>query len=295
MKMQIRLKTSTAITLLAMSFIASTAAAFAADGCGVFINKAVQGKRTVLLSDGNAWSLFQQYLAEAESQGLKVNLSQVNVVLASSKQRKEFGLDWKQMLTGNSKKEIWARQLRDVTADNDAALSREASRQKWDVVCYTGSETVVQEARRGGQGEAKVPLEAKQHFQQGMQYASRRDYANACKEFSNAIQVSPGFAAAYSNRGVANLQQKKFDLAEDDLRKAVELGPKDGRNHYNMACWYSLQGQVGRGLASIDSALSNGFSDYEALRKDRDLSRLRQSSDWQKTLEKHKIFIGSGK
>jgi Tfp pilus assembly protein PilF len=71
-----------------------------------------------------------------------------------------------------------------------------------------------------------------------MQYASRRDYVNACKEYER--------------------QQKKFDLAEDDLRKAIELGPKDRRNHYNMACWYSLQGQVSRGLASIDTALSIG-------------------------------------
>lgn len=293
MKMQMSLKI-TILTVLSISFLASTAAS-ADEGCGVFINKGVEGKRTVLLSDGNAWSLFQQYLAEAESQGLKVNLSKVNVVLASKSQRKEFGLDWKQMLTGNSKKEIWARQLKNVTADNDAALNREAARQKWDMVCYAGAESSPQEARKPARGEAKVPLEAKQHLQQGMQYASRRDYVNACKEFSNAIQLSPGFATAYSNRGVAYMQQKKFDLAEDDLKKAVELGPKDGKNHYNMACWYSLQGQVGRGLASIDTALSNGFSDYEALRKDRDLARLRQSGDWQKTLEKHKIFIGSGK
>ena len=158
----------------------------------------------------------------------------------------------------------------------------------------------MKEARQASPGEVKpsadkIPLEAKQHFQQGMQYAARRDYSNACKEFSNALRVSPGYAAAYSNRGVAYMQQKKLDLAEDDLKKAVELGPRDGRNHYNLACWYALQGQVGRGVASLDSALANGFSDYQALRKDRDLTNLRKSAEWQKTLDKHKIFLGSGK
>ena len=279
---------------------AATAVAYAGDACGVLLNKAPLAQRTVLLSDGNAWSLFQQYLGEAENQSVKLNLSKVKVVLVSKREKKEYRLDWKQMITGDSKRDIWARLLKNVSADNDEAVYKEAARQKWDIVCYTGSDSAVKEVRKAPAAEGKtgsdsIPLEAKQHFQQGMQNAARRDFPNACKEFSNAIRITPGYAAAYSNRGVAYMQQRKFDLAEDDLKKAVELGPRDGKSHYNLACWYSLQGQVGRGLASIDSALANGFSDYQALRKDRDLSSLRKSAEWQKTLDKHKVFLGNGK
>ena len=287
-------------TVLCCTLATSIATAYAGDACDVLISKAPLPQRTVLLSDGNAWSLFQQYLGEAENQAVKINLSKVKVVLASNKEKKEFRLDWKQMITGDSKREIWARMLKKVNADNDGALYKEAARQKWDVVCYSGSDTAVKEVRTapsaaGKAGSGPIPLEARQHFQQGMQYAARRDFSNACKEFTSAIRVSPGYASAYSNRGVAYMQQKKFDLAEDDLKKAVELEPREGRNHYNLACWYSLQDQVGRGLASIDSALANGFNDYQALRKDRDLSALRKNPDWQKTLDKHKVFLGSGK
>jgi tetratricopeptide (TPR) repeat protein len=128
----------------------------------------------------------------------------------------------------------------------------------------------------------------------GDRYAARRDFTNAIKEFTNAIQKQPSYAAAYSNRGVSYMQQNKFDLAEDDLKKAIELGPKDGKNHYNLACWYSLQNQTGRGLVSLDNALANGFNDYNSLRKDRDLANLRKSPDWQKVLDKHKIFLNGG-
>lgn len=287
-------------TALCCSLAASIATAYAGDACGVLISKAPLPQRTVLLSDGNAWSLFQQYLGEAENQAIKINLSKVKVVLVSNKEKKEFRLDWKQMITGDSKKEIWARLLKKVNADNDEAVYKEAARQKWDVVCYSGNDGAVKEVRvapsaAGKAGSAPIPLEARQHFQQGMQYAARRDFSNACKEFTSAIRVSPAYASAYSNRGVAYMQQRKFDLAEDDLKKAVELDSRDGRNHYNLACWYSLQDQVGRGLASIDSALANGFNDYQTLRKDRDLSALRKNRDWQKTLDKHKVFLGSGK
>lgn len=273
--------------------------ASAADPCPVVINKAPLAQRTVLLSDGNAWSLFQQYLGEAENRGVKLNLSKVKVVLVAKKEKKEYRVDWKQMITGDSKRDIWARQLRNVTADRDEAACKEAIRRKWDLVCYSGAEAkrsaYGSRSEQGRGGADGITIEAKQHFQQGMQYAAHRDFTNAGKEFSNAISKSPGYAAAYSNRGVAYLQQRKFDLAEDDLKKAVELGPSDGKSHYNLACWYALQGQTGRGLASIDAALANGFSDYQSLRKDKDLVNLRKSRDWQKTLEKHKVFLGSGK
>lgn len=288
------------LTLLFCSWAAFPANADTGDPCGVFIGKGATPQRTVLLSDGNAWSLLQQYLREAESQSLKINLSKVTVVLVSNKERKEYRLDWKQMITGDSKKEIWARMLKQVKAEKDQAAYQEAARQKWDIVCYSGTDGIVKEARRlpaaeGKAGSGPVPLEARQHFQQGVQYAARRDFSNAGKEFTSAIRISPGYASAYSNRGVAYMQQKEFDLAEDDLKKAVELESRDGRNHYNLACWYSLQGQTGRGLAALDSALANGFSDYQALRKDRDLAALRKDPDWRKTLDKHKVFLGGGK
>lgn len=226
-----------------------------------------------------------------------MNLSKVKVVVVSNKKKSELEIGWKQMITGDSRKDIWARLLKSVNADRDEAAQREAVRQKWDVVCYAGTDGAPNEVARTQTAQNKdaaniTSIEARQHFQQGIQYAAHRDYSNAGKEFSNAIRISPAYAAAYSNRGVVYMQQKKFDLAEDDLKKAVELGPADGKNHYNLACWFSLQGQVGRGLVSLDKALTAGFSDYQALRRDKDLSNLRKSADWQRTLDKHKIFLG---
>ena len=44
-------------------------------------------------------------------------------------------------------------------------------------------------------------------------------------------------------------------------------------------------------LDEIDAALSRGFSDYDALRKDSDLDNVRQHPEFRKILEKHKVFI----
>jgi tetratricopeptide (TPR) repeat protein len=87
------------------------------------------------------------------------------------------------------------------------------------------------------------------------------------------------------------MQQKKFNKAEEDLRRAKELAPKSASVSYNYACLHSLKGNVDLALDEIDSALNNGFSDYDALRLDPDLTNVRKHPDFRKILEKHKVFI----
>jgi tetratricopeptide (TPR) repeat protein len=114
---------------------------------------------------------------------------------------------------------------------------------------------------------------------------------NAINEFSNAIKKDPGYATAYSNRSVAYMMQKKYNLALDDLKKAKELKPNDPAIRYNLASCHSLMGNVDLGFVELDAALANGFNDYDTLRKDPDIANLRKSPDWRKTLEKYKVFI----
>jgi len=114
---------------------------------------------------------------------------------------------------------------------------------------------------------------------------------NAINEFSNAIKKDPGYATAYSNRSVAYMMQKKYNLALDDLKKAKELKPSDPAVRYNTAACHSLMGNVDLAFVELDAALANGFNDYDSLRKDPDLANMRKHPDWRKTLEKYKVFI----
>jgi len=142
-----------------------------------------------------------------------------------------------------------------------------------------------------GKALEDVPVEAKLNLQQGMNYVKSKDYENAIKEFTLAIEKYQNYAVAYSNRGVAYMQQRKFNKAMDDLLKASEIDPKDNIVHYNLTCLYSLQNQVDRALDSLEKALSFGFNDYDALRDAPDLLNLRKNPEFRKTLERHKIFI----
>ena len=138
-----------------------------------------------------------------------------------------------------------------------------------------------------------MPTEAKLNMQQGMNYLGSRDYDNAIKEFTLAIEKYPNYDIAYSNRAVAYMQQKKFNKAGDDLKKGVEINPNNPTAHYNLVALYSLQNQLDRALDSLDRALELGFNNYDALRNDPDLNNVRRHPEFRKTLEKHKVFISS--
>jgi Flp pilus assembly protein TadD len=145
-------------------------------------------------------------------------------------------------------------------------------------------------------------LEVRAHSTQAFSYISMAKNArdatvraenidNALREFSMAIQKDPKYAEAYSSRAVTYMQLKKFNKAEDDLRKAKELAPDSASVRYNYASLHSLNGNVDLALDEIDAALTKGFNDYDALRLDQDLNNLRKHPEFRKILEKHKVFI----
>lgn len=137
----------------------------------------------------------------------------------------------------------------------------------------------------------KIPERAFERLQQGLTYVNLKEYDNALKEFTRAIEIHPQYAAAYANRGLVYMQQKKYNKALDDLKKAVELDPNDKMIYYNLTAYYSHQKQLDRALDSLDRALTLGFNDYDALRKDPDLANVRQHTEFRKVLEKHKVFL----
>lgn len=139
--------------------------------------------------------------------------------------------------------------------------------------------------------QATVPIEAKLNMQQGLNYMRSKDYDNAIKEFTLAIEKFPQYDVAYSNRAVAYMHQSKFNKALDDLKKAEEINPNNPTVHYNFVALYSMQKQLDRALDSLDRALELGFNNYDALRNDPDLANVRKHPEFRKICEKYKVFI----
>ncbi len=132
--------------------------------------------------------------------------------------------------------------------------------------------------------------DAELHFKQGITYAGRADYDNAILEFQKSINIR-STAKAYSNMGVCYMKTGKVNKALEALQTAVRIDNCDSFAQYNLAAVYSVMDKTDLGIDALDKALQCGFSNYDAIRFDKDLDNLRGEPEFRTTLEKHKVFL----
>ncbi|MBN2035096.1 MAG: tetratricopeptide repeat protein [Chitinispirillaceae bacterium] len=60
-----------------------------------------------------------------------------------------------------------------------------------------------------------------------MIYVWQREYDKAIADFTQALRANPGYAMAYTNRGIAYMAVGADDLALRDFEKAITLDPAD--------------------------------------------------------------------
>jgi formylglycine-generating enzyme required for sulfatase activity/tetratricopeptide (TPR) repeat protein len=68
---------------------------------------------------------------------------------------------------------------------------------------------------------------AKEHLNRGLAYGDNGQYDEAVGEFTEAIELAPDYAEAYSCRGATYSQKRQYDEAIRDFTRAIELKPDD--------------------------------------------------------------------
>ena len=105
------------------------------------------------------------------------------------------------------------------------------------------------------------PKDARAHFALGdslyLKYtddyqkgrADTNDLSRALAHFTNAVQLEPGYAPAYSQRGVVSLTLGNNEAAKQDYDKAISLDPNFDRSYFNRGYWYEQSGDFPAALA----------------------------------------------
>ena len=97
---------------------------------------------------------------------------------------------------------------------------------------------------------------AQSHINKGAGFYGSKQYAQAIREFSSAISLSPGSALAYSYRGLAYYEDGQILKAIEDYDEAIELNPNDKLAFNNRGVAYLKLGQTKRAIEDYDKALS---------------------------------------
>ncbi|MFH2137960.1 MAG: tetratricopeptide repeat protein [Candidatus Omnitrophota bacterium] len=76
-------------------------------------------------------------------------------------------------------------------------------------------------------------------------------------------------------------------------KKLVKLRPDDAVIRYNLACSYSILGEIDKALATLRKAIDLGYSDFKFIEQDPDLLNLRKDLRYKTIIACRKSRKGS--
>lgn len=85
-------------------------------------------------------------------------------------------------------------------------------------------------------------------------------------------------SAIYMDQGLRYLQLSKYERAEQEFKKVLEVEPQNEVAWYNLACTYSRWGKVDLAIEHLRRAVEHGFDDVGHMQKDSDLDAIRNDA-----------------
>ena len=98
-------------------------------------------------------------------------------------------------------------------------------------------------------------------------------WAPAIDFYRGFVEDNPNLGAGWFNLAYALHYSERFDESVEMFRRAVDLGFRPATSAYNMACGYSMLGQVDNAIPALEEAVDLGFEGN--FDRDSDLANLR--------------------
>jgi tetratricopeptide (TPR) repeat protein len=140
--------------------------------------------------------------------------------------------------------------------------------------------------------EERVRQMAIFHYNEGNKFYNKDNYGEAVIRYEKALRHNEKFKEALINLSTAYMKTKFFDKALETLQAGQNQFPQEPLFDYNFACYFSLKGNPRAGLLSLQQAVKKGFKQFEQVKRDTDLSNLRQSDEyktWEKALTSARV------
>lgn len=137
----------------------------------------------------------------------------------------------------------------------------------------------------------------------GTVYFANDDKKNAERNFKKAISVKPNVASFHINLGTLYFERKNVEKGLEEYRKGLAIDPSilrrsegislaaaggrtnPGARHYMMARIFASMGDVEQALESLKLALAAGFTDFPAIKLEKDFDPIRQDERFLKFMQ----------
>ena len=100
-----------------------------------------------------------------------------------------------------------------------------------------------------------IPGYAEAYINRGVAYAGKGEFDKAIQDYNIAIELNPDLSEAYNNRGNAYTDKSDFYTAIQDYNIAIELNPENADAHYNRGIIYAGKGKFDEAIQDYNIAI----------------------------------------
>jgi len=146
------------------------------------------------------------------------------------------------------------------------------------VVAVDRDVAVPDASEKAGQRESN----ANNLYKKALDWYQKGNLDKAGKEYKKVLSIEPEHVFALNNLGVICMSRKEYKKAADLFRKAIGLKADYVDPYYNLACLYSLSGNISKSLYYLKMAVSINNSVKNWAKNDRDLRNVRESVEFKR-------------
>lgn len=106
-------------------------------------------------------------------------------------------------------------------------------------------------------------MSARAHLLKGQTLLATADTISALSEMTEAIRLDPKFTDAYDKRGQVYYEQMKYDLADADYKKLIELNPADLMGYMGLGRNCQAKGQLDEAIRLFNKVVGM-YPDYSS-------------------------------
>jgi tetratricopeptide (TPR) repeat protein len=114
-------------------------------------------------------------------------------------------------------------------------------------------------------------------------------YNKAIYILNSKISLDSMDGTSWVNLGIMeSFKTRDFKKVEPLFMKSIEVEPNNKINNINVACFYSLNNDIKKGLLYLENALKLGYNDFNSIDLDPDLSNLRKDKGFKLLMKKYR-------
>jgi tetratricopeptide (TPR) repeat protein len=101
--------------------------------------------------------------------------------------------------------------------------------------------------------------DAKEAFGEAVDHLGNREFEHAIRAFTEAIELNPNLAVAYSGRGAVYALIGDIDKGIADCNEAIRLAPEEAKFYRTRGLVYRDAGEEAKAKADLAKSLELGF------------------------------------